>query len=69
MDKIKDDEELIKIVGKKIVELDEKKKKLIEDVNSKDIVVCGKVVKDLIKNVDDRLKEFEKEEDVIKKFE
>lgn len=69
MDKIKDDEELIKIVGKKIVELDEKKKKLIEDVNSKDIVVCGKVVKDLIKNVDDCLKEFEKEEDVIKKFE
>lgn len=69
VDKIKDDEEPIKTVGKKIAELDEKKKKLTEDVNSKDTTVRGKVVKDLIKNADDRLKEFEKEEDAIKKSE
>ncbi|EOB7723880.1 YkyA family protein [Staphylococcus aureus] len=69
VDKIKDDEEPIKTVGKKIAELDEKKKKLTEDVNSKDIAVRGKAVKDLIKNADDRLKEFEKEEDAIKKSE
>ncbi|PZJ49562.1 hypothetical protein C7P87_05520 [Staphylococcus aureus] len=67
VDKIKDDEEPIKTVGKKIAELDEKKKKLTEDVNSKDTTVRGKAVKDLIKNADDRLKEFEKEEDAIKK--
>ncbi|MFH6129972.1 YkyA family protein [Staphylococcus aureus] len=69
VDKIKDDEEPIKTVGKKIAELDEKKKKITEDVNSKDTAVRGKAVKDLIKNADDRLKEFEKEEDVIKKSE
>ncbi|HGN7356471.1 YkyA family protein [Staphylococcus aureus] len=69
VDKIKDDEEPIKTVGKKIAELDEKKKKLTEDVNSKDTSVRGKAVKDLIKNADDRLKEFEKEEDAIKKSE
>ncbi|HDJ3908678.1 TPA: YkyA family protein [Staphylococcus aureus] len=69
VDKIKDDEEPIKTVGKKIAELDEKKKKLTEDVNSKDTAVHGKAVKDLIKNADDRLKEFEKEEDAIKKSE
>ncbi|SBA04039.1 Putative cell-wall binding lipoprotein [Staphylococcus aureus] len=69
VDKIKDDEEPIKTVGKKIAELDEKKKKLTEDVNSKDTAVRGKGVKDLIKNADDRLKEFEKEEDAIKKSE
>ncbi|HHB0226701.1 YkyA family protein [Staphylococcus aureus] len=69
VDKIKDDEESIKTVGKKIAELDEKKKKLTEDVNSKDTTVRGKAVKDLIKNADDRLKEFEKEEDAIKKSE
>ncbi|AOH89255.2 hypothetical protein A7U45_1866 [Staphylococcus aureus] len=69
VDKIKDDEESIKTVGKKIAELDEKKKKLTEDVNSKDTAVRGKAVKDLIKNADDRLKEFEKEEDAIKKSE
>ncbi|HDA4458852.1 TPA: YkyA family protein [Staphylococcus aureus] len=69
VDKIKDDEEPIKTVGKKIAELDEKKKKLAEDVNSKDTAVRGKAVKDLIKNADDRLKEFEKEEDAIKKSE
>lgn len=69
VDKIKDDEEPIKTVGKKIAELDEKKKKLTEDVNSKDTAVRGKTVKDLIKNADDRLKEFEKEEDAIKKSE
>ncbi|CAC8603646.1 Putative cell-wall binding lipoprotein [Staphylococcus aureus] len=69
VDKIKDDEEPIKTVGKKIAELDEKKKKLTEDVNSKDTTVRGKAVKDLIKNADDRLKEFEKEEDAIKKSE
>ncbi|HBE7441554.1 TPA: YkyA family protein [Staphylococcus aureus] len=68
VDKIKDDEEPIKTVGKKIAELDEKKKKLTEDVNSKDTAVRGKAVKDLIKNADDRLKEFEKE-DAIKKSE
>ncbi|CAC7749833.1 Putative cell-wall binding lipoprotein [Staphylococcus aureus] len=68
VDKIKDDEEPIKTVGKKIAELDEKKKKLTEDVNSKDTTVRGKAVKDLIKNADDRLKEFEKE-DAIKKSE
>ncbi|HCW7127685.1 TPA: YkyA family protein [Staphylococcus aureus] len=69
VDKIKDDEEPIKTVGKKIAELDEKKKKLTEEVNSKDTAVRGKAVKDLIKNADDRLKEFEKEEDAIKKSE
>ena len=69
VDKIKEDEEPIKTVGKKIAELDEKKKKLTEDVNSKDTAVRGKAVKDLIKNADDRLKEFEKEEDAIKKSE
>lgn len=69
VDKIKNDEEPIKTVGKKIAELDEKKKKLTEDVNSKDTTVRGKAVKDLIKNADDRLKEFEKEEDAIKKSE
>ncbi|HCT9624834.1 TPA: YkyA family protein [Staphylococcus aureus] len=69
VDKIKDDEEPIKTVGKKIAELDEKKKKLTEDVNSKDTAVRGKAVKDLIKNADDRLKGFEKEEDAIKKSE
>ncbi|HDK3985784.1 TPA: YkyA family protein [Staphylococcus aureus] len=69
VDKIKDDEEPIKTVGKKIAELDEKKKKLTEDVNSKDTAVRGKAVKDLIKNADYRLKEFEKEEDAIKKSE
>ncbi|HCV1525807.1 TPA: YkyA family protein [Staphylococcus aureus] len=69
VDKIKDDEEPIKTVGKKIAELDEKKKKLTENVNSKDTAVRGKAVKDLIKNADDRLKEFEKEEDAIKKSE
>ncbi|HEI7352900.1 TPA: YkyA family protein [Staphylococcus aureus] len=69
VDKIIDDEEPIKTVGKKIAELDEKKKKLTEDVNSKDTAVRGKAVKDLIKNADDRLKEFEKEEDAIKKSE
>ncbi|HCY7964528.1 TPA: YkyA family protein [Staphylococcus aureus] len=69
VDKIKYDEEPIKTVGKKIAELDEKKKKLTEDVNSKDTAVRGKAVKDLIKNADDRLKEFEKEEDAIKKSE
>ncbi|HDK3787331.1 TPA: YkyA family protein [Staphylococcus aureus] len=69
VDKIKDDEEPIKTVGKKIAELDEKKKKLTEDVNSKDTAVRGKAVKDLIKNADDRLKEFEKEEYAIKKSE
>ncbi len=69
VDKIKDDEEPIKTVGKKIAELDEKKKKLTEDVNSKDTAVRGKSVKDLIKNADDRLKEFEKEEDAIMKSE
>ncbi|CXN33640.1 lipoprotein [Staphylococcus aureus] len=69
VDKIKDDEEPIKTVGKKIAELDEKKKKLTEDVNSKDTTVRGKAVKDLIKNADDRLKGFEKEEDAIKKSE
>ncbi|HDJ4121289.1 TPA: YkyA family protein [Staphylococcus aureus] len=69
VDKIKDDEEPIKTVGKKIAELDEKKKKLTEDVNSKDTAIRGKAVKDLIKNADDRLKEFEKEEDAIKKSE
>lgn len=69
VDKIKDDEEPIKTVGKKIAELDEKKKKLTEDVNSKDTAVRGKALKDLIKNADDRLKEFEKEEDAIKKSE
>ena len=69
VDKVKDDEEPIKTVGKKIAELDEKKKKLTEDVNSKDTTVRGKAVKDLIKNADDRLKEFEKEEDAIKKSE
>lgn len=69
VDKIKDDEEPIKTVGKKIAELDEKKKKLTEDVNSKDTAVRGKAVKDLIKNADDRLKEFEKEENAIKKSE
>ncbi|MCG5193815.1 YkyA family protein [Staphylococcus aureus] len=69
VDKIKDDEEPIKTVGKKIAELDEKKKKLTEDVNSKDTAVRGKAVKDLIKNADDRLKEFEKEEDAIKRSE
>ncbi len=69
VDRIKDDEEPIKTVGKKIAELDEKKKKLTEDVNSKDTAVRGKAVKDLIKNADDRLKEFEKEEDAIKKSE
>ncbi|WP_407545901.1 YkyA family protein [Staphylococcus aureus] len=69
VDKIKDGEEPIKTVGKKIAELDEKKKKLTEDVNSKDTAVRGKAVKDLIKNADDRLKEFEKEEDAIKKSE
>lgn len=69
VDKIKDDEEPIKTVGKKIAELDEKKKKLTEDVDSKDTTVRGKAVKDLIKNADDRLKEFEKEEDAIKKSE
>ncbi|MBE7596219.1 YkyA family protein [Staphylococcus aureus] len=69
VDKIKDDEEPIKTVGKKIAEKDEKKKKLTEDVNSKDTAVRGKAVKDLIKNADDRLKEFEKEEDAIKKSE
>ncbi|MDT3892037.1 YkyA family protein [Staphylococcus aureus] len=69
VDKIKDDEEPIKTVGKKIAELDEKKKKLTEDVNSKDTAVRGKAVKDLIKNADDSLKEFEKEEDAIKKSE
>ncbi|HDC3923839.1 TPA: YkyA family protein [Staphylococcus aureus] len=69
VDKIKDDEEPIKTVGKKIAELDEKKKKLTEDVNSKDTAVRGKAVKDLIKNADDRLKEFEKEVDAIKKSE
>ncbi|HDA0223135.1 TPA: YkyA family protein [Staphylococcus aureus] len=69
VDKIKDDEEPIKTVGKNIAELDEKKKKLTEDVNSKDTAVRGKAVKDLIKNADDRLKEFEKEEDAIKKSE
>lgn len=69
VDKIKDDEEPIKTVGKKIAELDEKKKKLTEDVNSKDTAVRGKAVKYLIKNADDRLKEFEKEEDAIKKSE
>ncbi|HHB4662356.1 TPA: YkyA family protein [Staphylococcus aureus] len=69
VDKIKDDEEPIKTVGKKIAELDEKKKKLTEDVNSKNTAVRGKAVKDLIKNADDRLKEFEKEEDAIKKSE
>lgn len=69
VDKIKDDEEPIKTVGKKIAELDEKKKKLTEDVNSKDTAVRGKAVKVLIKNADDRLKEFEKEEDAIKKSE
>ncbi|MDI1645309.1 YkyA family protein [Staphylococcus aureus] len=69
VDKIKDDEEPIKTVGKKIAELDEKKKKITEDVNSKDTAVRGKAVKDLIKNADDRLKEFEKEEDAIKKSE
>ncbi|EOB9208250.1 TPA: YkyA family protein [Staphylococcus aureus] len=69
VDIIKDDEEPIKTVGKKIAELDEKKKKLTEDVNSKDTAVRGKAVKDLIKNADDRLKEFEKEEDAIKKSE
>lgn len=69
VDKIKDDEEPIKTVGKRIAELDEKKKKLTEDVNSKDTAVRGKAVKDLIKNADDRLKEFEKEEDAIKKSE
>ncbi|HFF7909679.1 TPA: YkyA family protein [Staphylococcus aureus] len=69
VDKIKDDEEPIKTVGKKIAELDEKKKKLTEDVNSKDTAVRGKAVKNLIKNADDRLKEFEKEEDAIKKSE
>ncbi|MGT2357172.1 YkyA family protein [Staphylococcus aureus] len=68
VDKIKDNEP-IKTVGKKIAELDEKKKKLTEDVNSKDTAVRGKAVKDLIKNADDRLKEFEKEEDAIKKSE
>ena len=46
-----------------------RKKKLTEDVNSKDTAVRGKAVKDLIKNADDRLKEFEKEEDAIKKSE
>ncbi|HCY8100326.1 TPA: YkyA family protein [Staphylococcus aureus] len=69
VDKIKDDEEPIKTVGKKIAELDEKKKKLTEDVNSKDTAIRGKAVEDLIKNADDRLKEFEKEEDAIKKSE
>lgn len=69
VDKIKDDEEPIKTVGKKIAELDEKKKKLTEDVNSKDTAVRGKAVKDLIKNADDRLKKVEKEEDAIKKSE
>ena len=50
VDKIKDDdEEPIKTVGRKIAELDEKKKKLTEDVNSKDTAVRGKAVKDLIK--------------------
>ncbi len=67
VDKIKDDEEPIKTVGKKIAELDEKKKKLTEDVNSKDTAVRGKAVKDLIKNADDRLKELK--EDAIKKSE
>ena len=37
-----------------------RKEKLTEDVNSKDTTVRGKAVKDLIKNADDRLKEFEK---------
>ena len=37
-----------------------RKEKLTEDVNSKDTAVRGKAVKDLIKNADDRLKEFEK---------
>ena len=46
-----------------------RKEKLTEDVNSKDTAVRGKAVKDLIKNADDRLKEFEKEEDAIKKSE
>ena len=69
VEKMKEDEEPIKTVGKKIAELDEKKKKLTEDVNSKDTAVRGKAVKDLIKNADDRLKEFEKEEDAIKKSE
>ncbi|SGW54766.1 Putative cell-wall binding lipoprotein [Staphylococcus argenteus] len=69
VDKIKEDEEPIKTVGKKIAELDEKKKKLTENVNSKDTSVRGKAVKDLIQNADDRLKEFKKEEDAIKKSE
>ncbi|CDR20102.1 YkyA family protein [Staphylococcus argenteus] len=69
VDKIKEDEEPIKTVGKKIAELDKKKKMLTENVNSKDTSVRGKAVKDLIQNADDRLKEFKKEEDAIKKSE
>lgn len=69
MDKIKKDEEPIKSVGKKIAELDEKKNKLTSNANSQDASVREKAVKDLIKNADERLKEFKKEEDAIKKSE
>lgn len=69
MDKIKKDEEPINSVGKKIAELDEKKNKLTSNANSQDASVREKAVKDLIKNADERLKEFKKEEDAIKKSE
>ncbi|MBE5661724.1 YkyA family protein [Staphylococcus sp. SS35] len=69
MDKIKKDEEPIKTIGKKIAELDEKKNKLTSNANSQDASVREKAVKDLIKNADERLKEFKKEEDAIKKSE
>ncbi|MBE5663275.1 YkyA family protein [Staphylococcus sp. SS60] len=69
MDKIKKDEEPIKSIGKKIAELDEKKNKLTSNANSQDASVREKAVKDLIKNADERLKEFKKEEDAIKKSE
>ncbi|ATY56682.1 TPA: YkyA family protein [Staphylococcus argenteus] len=71
MDKIKKDEEPIKSVGKKIAELDEKKGKLTSKLNSQgqDATIREETVKDLIKNTDERLKEFKKEEDAIKKSE
>ena len=60
--KAMDQEKPVNQVSKKINELEEKKQKLFKKVNDKDQSTRKKAAEDIVENVKQRQKEFEKEE-------
>lgn len=62
--KAMDQEKTVNQVSKKINELEEKKQKLFKKVNDKDQSTRKKAAEDIVENVKQRQKEFEKEENV-----